>query len=287
MEITMRSEFMYKCFFYTLLVLALIGCGGSPNGPGGPPSFTPANIQGQWQILAKSNLSSTNVLLVETNFTQTGTSVFAGNPSVILIQGTQGGTGITLTGLGGACDNGVVGNDSVQGTFSSQTQLSFTFTEAGTLGIGSTTGNATSSSDGSQISSGTYSTPAACGFAGDNGTVTGFKIKPFSGAYAGMLTNSGGSTDAVIVTVTQTNLDLNVSGTDNGTSFMLSGTAIGATFDVSGTIAGQAVQYVGVYDSTANDFLVFEPSLTFLGTLKAGTNPQAVAMARGFLSGTK
>jgi hypothetical protein len=102
-----------------------------------------------------------------------------------------------------------------------------------------------------------------------------------------MLTNSGGTTDAVIVTVTQTNLNLNVSGTDNGTLFTLSGTAIGATFDVSGTIGGQAVRFVGVYDSAANDFLVFDTNLTFLGTLKAGTNPQAVSALTGLLAGAK
>jgi hypothetical protein len=97
-----------------------------------------------------------------------------------------------------------------------------------------------------------------------------------------MLANSGGTTDAVIVTVSQSGLNLSVSGTDNGTQFTLSGSVIGATFNVSGTIAGQSVQYVGLYDSTANDFLIFDSSFNFLGTLKAGTNP-ALVKAVGFL----
>jgi hypothetical protein len=167
-------------------------------------------------------------------------------------------------------------------SFSSQTQLSFTLTEAGSVGTGKTTGSVTFSSDGSQITTGSYSTPAACGFGADNGTMTGSAIKPFSGSYAGMLANSGGTTDAVIVTVSQSGLNLSVSGTDNGTQFTLSGSVIGATFNVSGTIAGQSVQYVGLYDSTANDFLIFDSSFKFLGTLKAGTNP-ALVKAVGFL----
>ena len=126
-------------------------------------------------------------------------------------------------------------------------------------------------------------TPAACGFTADSGTLIGAAIHPFSGSYAGMLANVQGTTDAVIVTVSQNGFDLSVSGTDNGTQFMLQGATVGATFNVSGTIAGQAVQYVGVFDAVGNDFLVFDASLNFLGTLKNGTNPQSISKIKGLL----
>ncbi len=151
-------------------------------------------------------------------------------------------------------------------------------TEAGSLGTAVATSNVTFSPDGSQITSGTYNIPAACGFGADSGPVVGTKIKPFAGSYAGMLANSTGSTDAVIVSVSQSGLNLTVTGTDNGTPFTLTGSVVGATFDVTGTIAGQTVQDVGIYDHVNNVFVVFNTQLNLLGTLKAGTNPQSVAV---------
>jgi hypothetical protein len=215
------------------------------------------------------------VSLIEVNFSQTGTSVSASTQSVVTLEGTQGSGGITITAIGGECDNGVVGDDSMEGTFSSNTAASITFTEDGSLGTVSATGTVNFSSDGTQLTSGTYSIPAACGFLADSGTITGTQIKPFSGTYAGMLSNGSGSTDAVIVTITQTGYTLNVAGTDNGTPFTLTGTAVGATFDVTGTIAGQTVEDVGLYDHLNNTFLVTNPQLGILGTLSAGSNPQA------------
>jgi hypothetical protein len=70
-----------------------------------------------------------------------------------------------------------------------------------------------------------------------------------------MLANGSGSTDAVIVSVNQSGLNLTVTGTDNGTAFTLTGSVVGATFDVAGTIAGQPVEDVGNYDHTNNTFL--------------------------------
>src|SRR6202011_2790362 len=150
--------------------------------------------------------------------------------------------------------------------------LSFTLTEAGSLGTGTSTGTATVSSDGTQITSGTYTMPAACGFVGDSGTVTGAVIKPFSGTFAGMLAN-GATTDAVTVTISQSNYNLSVTGTDNGAPFTLSGTVVGATFHVTGTIAGRSVEYVGLYETAANDFRVYDTSCNSFGVL----NPQTSA----------
>ena len=252
-----------------------VGCGGSGSSSssgsnGGSGGFTPASIQGQYEAVAQSNSNPSSVAFIETDFTQTGTDVFAGKAATVVILGTRGANGVTLTGLGGECDNGLLGNDSVQGTFSTATQLSFTLTEAGSLGTGTTTGNVAFSSDGSAITSGTYNTPAACNFQADSGTITGTKIQPFSGQYAGNLNNGA---DAVIVSVSQSGLNLTVSGTDNGASFTMTGTVVGATFDVKGTVSGVAVEDVGIYDHTSNTFLIFSANFQFIGTLHAGTIP--------------
>jgi hypothetical protein len=263
-ELTLGLLFVAAAFL-------IAGCGGGS--VASPVSSTPtpvtpttANVQGQWQVIAQSTNGGTGVL-IETNLAQSGSTVTAAKSSVVLIQGVPG----TYTGLGGECDNGALGNDSIQATVSGQT-LSFTMTEAGSLGTGTSTGTATISSDGTQITSGTYMIPAACGFQMDNGTLTGAVIKPFSGTFAGMLAN-GSTTDAVTVTISQSNYNLSVTGTDNGTPFTLSGTVVGATFNVTGTIAGQSVQYVGLYETSANDFRVYDTSFNPLGVL----NPQSAA----------
>src|ERR1700732_1945702 len=85
-----------------LLVMLLIGgCGGgSPSTPVAAPTPTPAtpvSIQGQWQVVAHSGVNPASSVLVETNFTQTGATVVADKPSVILIQGAPG----EFTALGG------------------------------------------------------------------------------------------------------------------------------------------------------------------------------------------
>jgi len=272
--------------------LISMGCGGSSgssgssgNSPIGGSSggFTPASVQGQYEAVAQSTASPSSVALIESNFTQTGTDVFAGKASVVLVQGTLANGSITLHSLGGECDNGFLGNDSVQGTFTSATQFNFTLTEAGSLGTVAVTGSATVTPDGKQITSGTYSPPAACGFLADSGTVTGTKISPFSGSYAGMLANTTGTTNAVIVSVSQTGLSLTVTGTTNGTPFTMTGSVVGATFDVTGTIAGTPTENVGIYDHINNTFLVFDNTFKFLGTLKAGTNPQSIPVSAGFL----
>lgn len=272
-----------QCVCVSLLaILCLSGCGGggsaSSNNPSSPPPPVPANVQGQWDSVAHSSVSPTGYVFVETNLTQTGTDVFAGQSSTFLVQGVQDPNNsnlIDLIGLGGECDNGALGDTSLQGTISNQTSFSFTLTDAGTLGTSTTTGTATISQSGSQLSGGNYSTPAACGLGADSGTITGTHIQPFSGSYAGMLY---GGTDAVIVSLSQTNYTLSVSGTDNGAQFTLSGGVVGATFDEKGTVSGQAVEFVGIYDPTANDFLVFDTGLNYLGTLKSGTNPQTVVV---------
>src|SRR5258708_34142161 len=80
------------------------------------------------------------------------------------IQGTQGSNGITLVGLGGECDNGTLGHDSIQGTFSSHTQASISLNESGSLVSVAATVNVTFASDGTATTTGTYCIPAPCAF---------------------------------------------------------------------------------------------------------------------------
>jgi hypothetical protein len=263
------------------------GSGSNNNGGGGTPSFTPVNVQGQYEVQANSTVVQNGVTLIETNFTQTDTSVFAAKGSVVVIGGTLSNNLISLETVAGECDNGVLGNDSLQGTFSSATQATFTLTEAGSLGTGTAAGSPTFSSDGTKIVSGTYSVPAQCGFPADSGSLVGIQVPGFSGTYSGMLANSGGGTDIVIVTISQTGLNLSVSGTDDGTPFTLNGTAVGATFNVSGTIAGQQTQAIGLFDVVNNDFLVYDIAGDYLGQLNSGSNPQAALRPSRFKAGER
>jgi hypothetical protein len=143
-------------------MLLIAGCGGgsvgTPIAAPTPTPATPVRIQGQWQVIAQSTNSGTGVL-IETNLSQSGSNVTAAKSSVVLIEGAPR----AYIGLGGECDNRALGNDSIQATVSGQT-LSLTLTEAGSLGTDTSTGTATISSDGTQITSGIYTTPAACGF---------------------------------------------------------------------------------------------------------------------------
>jgi hypothetical protein len=261
---------MSRSLLVLLAMVALAGCGGGSvatlvNSTPAPVTPTATNVQGQWQVIAQSTAGGTGVL-IETNLAQSGSNVTAAKSSVVLIQGVPG----TYVGLGGECDHGALGNDSIEATVSGQT-MSFTLTEAGSLGTGTSTGTATISLDGRQITSGTYTTPAACGFQADSGTLTGAVIKPFSGTFAGMLAN-GSTIDAVTATISQSNYNLTVTGTDNGAAFSLTGTVVGATFDVTGTIAGQPVEYVGLYETSANDFRVYDTAFNPLGVLNAQTS---------------
>jgi hypothetical protein len=243
---------------------AIIGCGGgastSPATITPPPTASTASFQGQWQLVAHSNVNPAGSVVVEANFSQTGSAITADKSNVVLIGGAPG----AFTSLSGECDNGVLGDDSVTATISGQT-VSFTLTEAGSLGTGTSTGSGTLS--GSQITSGTYDTPAACGFAADSGTLTGTTIPPFSGTFAGQLANSTGSTDAVVVTVSQSGYSLDAVGTDAGAPISLTGKVIGATFHVTGVVQGQSREYFGIHDTTSNILRVYDRSFNPLGSL--------------------
>ena len=259
-----------------VLALAITGCGASVSGNNGSnaPQFTPVGVEGQYEVEAISAANPSSVSLIEVNFNQTDTSVSASKGNVVVIGGTQNtSTGvITLQTVGGECDNHALGQDTVEGSFSAATQANITLTENNS---GTATANVTFSSDGSKITSGSYSVPAQCTYPADSGTVIGVKVPQFSGSYAGMLTSSSLGTNAFIVTVSQSGLSLNVNGTMSGTPFTMSGSVVGATFDVTGTISGQSMEALGLYDLVNNDFVIYDNQGNYLGQLQAGTNPQA------------
>jgi hypothetical protein len=254
--------------FLSLLpaVLITISCGTVS------PGFIPPVIQGQYEIITASEGTPGAAALLEVNFTQTDEVLSASKDNVVIIQIDQPlDLPIILDSWGGPCDNGKPGNNFLRGAFSNATQASFALTESGGLGTGTSIANVTVSSDGTQITNGTYTSPAQCGFGADNGNLIGTTIKPFSGRYAGRISNTSGTTDLVMVTMNQSGFNLTVSGTDDGTNFSLTGAVVGATFDVSGSIAGRAVRYFGLYNHVTDEFRVFDPALTFIGLLQGGT----------------
>src|SRR5258708_13217884 len=123
-----------SCLCAAILAISFsVGCGGSGSSSSGTPPITPVTIQGQYEVRVVSASNPNNVSVIETNFTQTGTDVSASKQNVVVLEGTLNSGLITLSSLGGECDSGVVGNDSIQGTFSNQTQASLSLTAPASL----------------------------------------------------------------------------------------------------------------------------------------------------------
>ena len=253
--------------FLSLLIIGFIdaSCGTVD------PAFTPPVVQGQYEFIAASDTTPGEITLIEVNFTPTGKTVSAAKSSVVVIQATRSNLPLVLNRFGGVCDNEAPGNDSLQGGFSNATTLSLTLTENGPSGTGTLTGPVTVSADGKQLTNGTYTSPAQCSFLPDNGKLTGTSIKPFSGRYAGTISNPSGK-NFLAVMMNQTAFNVTLSGTDQGTAYTLTGTVVGASFDVTGSISGTSVHYVGLYTPVNDEFKVFDPtSLAFLGVLQGGS----------------
>ena len=102
--------------------------------------------------------------------------------------------------------------------------------------------------------------------------VTGAVIKPFSGTFAGMLAN-GPTTDAVTVTISQSGYNLSVTGTDNGGAIHSERYRRRSCFRRHryDRVAGR-VEYVGLYETSANDFRVYDTAFNPLGVLNAQTS---------------
>jgi hypothetical protein len=143
--------------------------------------------------------------------------------------------------------------------------LTFTLTQTGALGVAVI--NASASTNGTQISDGTYTIPAACGFPEDHGTFQGFQE---SIKFSGVETYTGsfhGDTIMVRFASESSGFGLSASGTDNSAAFTLTGSATGFFLTLTGNISGQQVTWLLLYDSTYNTFGIYDSDANFLGSL--------------------
>ncbi|PYX59160.1 MAG: hypothetical protein DMG76_06500 [Acidobacteria bacterium] len=231
---------------------------------------TPFSMQGSWIFLFHSAVSDGCVAL-EANLSEVGDHVFADKTSALVFQPLNCKSGtleMQLEHLGGECDSGSVGDVTVDATLSSGA-VSLTLSETGALGSVVTTASA--SNNGGSISNGTYSTPAACGFPEDRGSVEGYQSPiAFSGeTYSGTLTFDG-TAHAIVSHFTSTphSFDLSMSGTYSGTPFVLNGSTVGLSLNLTGTIAGGQVNWFGLYDPLYNNFYIYDSDSTFVGSLE-------------------
>jgi hypothetical protein len=261
-----------------LLSLCLIaaGCGGSGYSPSPQPTPSPTptvvGMQGSWTIYFQSSVSPNSFTVLEANLSQAGTKVFAGAPSALVYQGTTLGTTIPLTSLGSRCDSGAVGQVTFDGTLTNvqptTETVTFSLTQNGALGTAVIIGSA--STNGAQITNGTYTIPAACGAPEDHGTFEGFQDSvKFSGLNAYHGTFQG---NAITVQFASDNaFGISATGTYSGTPFTLTGSATGFFLTLAGQISGQAVTWFGLYDSTYNEIRVYDSEGKPLGLLGGNT----------------
>jgi hypothetical protein len=225
-------------------------------------------MQGSWTIAFHSDVSANSYTVLEANLSQADTHVFAGATSALVYQGTTLLTTIPLTSLGSMCDSGGVGQVTFDGTLTNQQATSetvnFTLTENGTLGTAVITASA--STDGTKILDGTYTIPAACGFPEDHGTFQGHQE---SAKFSGVDTYNGTfQNNAITVHFTSgTGFGVSAAGTYNGTPFTLTGSTTGLSLTLTGQISGQEVSWFGLYDSTYNNFKIYDSDAKLLGTL--------------------
>jgi hypothetical protein len=229
----------------------------------------PLNMQGSWIFLFHSAVSD-GCLALEANLSEEGNRVFSDRTSTLVFEPKTCKTStieMQLKHLGGQCDSGSVGDVTVDATLSDLT-VSLALSETGALG--SVVTNASASNNGGSISNGTYSTPAACGFPEDHGTVEGYQDSiAFSGeTYSGTLTFDG-TAHAIVSLFTSTphSFDLSMSGTYSGTPFVLNGSTVGLSLNLTGTIAGGQVNWFGLYDPLYNNFYIYDSDSTFVGSL--------------------
>jgi hypothetical protein len=231
---------------------------------------TPLSIPGSWVFFFNSAVSH-SCLALETNLSEDGNHIFAHKASALIFQpkGCTTTLEVELKRLGGECDSdsGSVGDVTVDATVSSAA-VSLDLSETGALGSVVTTASA--SNNGGNSVNGTYSTPAACGFPEDHGSVVGYHDPiAFSGeTYSGTLTFNGSA--HVIVAhfkSTANTFDLTASGTENGSPFVLSGSTVGSSLNLAGTIGGVPVDWFALYDSTYNNFFLYNSDSTFVGAL--------------------
>jgi hypothetical protein len=229
----------------------------------------PFSMQESWTFFFQSAVSG-GCFALEANLSQIGDHVFADRTNALVFQPMacdRSTIEMQLAHLGGECASGSAGDVTVDATLSSGT-VSVALSEAGALG--SVVTSASASTDGWSISNGTYSTPAACGFPEDHGTVEGYQNPvAFSGeTYSGLLTFNGSAHDIVAhFKSTANTFDLSMSGTYNGAPFTLSGSTVGSSLNVTGTIGGVQVSWFGIYDTLYNNFNFYNSDSTFVGAM--------------------
>jgi hypothetical protein len=249
------------------------GGGGGTGGGGTGGSTGTASMQGSWEVLFHTDAAPDQYTVLETNLTQSGTQLSAdtANGLVFQAQGTIPWVMLLhVSQLGGKCGVGSADQVTFDATLTNQQpvaqSLSFTLTENGPSGSAVITASATT--DGTSTLDGTYTLPAACGFPAEQGTFQGFKD---SAKFSSVDTYSGtpqGNPAVVHFASGSAGYGLSAAGTYNGAPFALSGSTTGLSLTLTGTVSGQAVTWFGLYDSTYNNFRIYDPNANLLGDLR-------------------
>jgi len=262
----------------TALIFAMVGCGGGnysrPNSPSPQPSPGPSGssgLEGPWEIFFQSDLNPSAFIVLEANLSQTDAHLFSEANGAVIFQG-QGSLpyqpAITVSHLGGECRSGGADEVIFDGTLAnpnSETKATtFTLTENSTLGSAVITASASITATGAI--SGTYTLPAACGFAEDHGTISGYEDSTkFSAANVYQGTVDGNA--VVVQFASATGVGASASGTYNGTTLALTGFASGDALTLTGTISGQEITWFALYDSLYNTFGIYDSNAKLLGGL--------------------
>jgi len=262
------------------LILSLsfigIGCGGGKSSSPVLPSPGPSgasSLQGAYEIFFQSDLSPGEFIVLEANLSQTGKHLFSEANGAAIFQG-QGPTAyqpvIVVSHLGGECHSSGADEVTFDGTLetpnSGSQAATFALTENSTLGSAVTMASASITAAG--VMSGTYTSPAACGFPEDHGTISGYKDSTkFSTAnvYQGTL---DGNAVVVWFASTTSGAEATAGGTYNGAPLSLTGFDSGDALTVTGTISGQETTWFALYDSIYNVFRIYDSDAKLLGTLK-------------------
>ena len=264
---------MNKSFLICVVIcLGCAGCRSSSNSDDSAGNPTPAAIAGKWAILFSSTQNPAGnypYAVVETNLTQNGATVFAGDHATfVTLFGDQGiDQPVAPLNPCGGLPTGLF-NATVAGQ-----SLRFTVVENGPIGSYKVSGTATIASDGDTIS-GSYNAPAACGADTDAGTLSGTLVPSISGSYSTLFDTGPGPTLVITEDLAHS---VSAAGSYQGSSFSLSGVIVGGFLSLSGNIPNLGfVLYSAYYlnppltvlmptvngiSTQTSDFVIFGPSI--------------------------
>ena len=168
----MRHTFAVLSF---LAVCSLAGCGGGGGGDTGPLPPT-LNVAGNWELMSTSQVITGSQIELVAYLNNSGNNVTAHVRTV-----SDCFTIDDLLSFTGAVNNGQI-------TRTSAPVVGQTVTIQGTLS--------------NSAVNGTYSISGGCAD-GDHGTISGFKVRSFSGTWSGNFVSSSSTTAQVSTTVTQ------------------------------------------------------------------------------------